>query len=485
MREALPSTGAYYKRKALEYLSARNFYVYKNSDVEGTFEDAILKRKDDDVIYLLETKATKVNIKNEIFVKEFIKYFIKTTDDSLEKRKFILIALDFSDNQYKSLFEDGIAEEINKYIEFILKYSNNEQSDIIRNVTNDKIIAFFKESEIITADERTLEIATEKIIKKPPIKPTISDAEYSAILIKKYNENKLIHEKDILYSNLIELNMPNFIYIADSKYNYKKEIFDSYKSIRFPFFQLINKKIYTFCLINEKTNFKLICDLESVTKEKLSNLYDKIETRNIILYLLYKWVESVCFDKKLKYDDRTESYYFIKKSTNDRPYSITWKARNKKTSRDVIIPMKSKEKINFWSHRAVKIDIYYIWNNFCLQINPRWLFSSDGMHLLDGDKIDKLDRRYRKSNLNRNMNQFNDFLFWSKFLFSGNEKIIERYFLNQDLPMIYTTNNIAVQALTKPNIIENYKENEFTITNLLSIDYNSIETIEEEEKDIE
>lgn len=481
----MPSTGAYYKKKALEYLSARNFYVYKNSDVEGIFEDAILKRKDDNIIYLLETKGTKVNIKSKNFVKEFIKYFIKTTDNSLEKRKFILIALDFSDNQYKLLFEYNDNDEINNYIKHILKYANKEQSDIIRNIPYEKIMAFFKESEIITSDERTLEIATEKIIKKPPVRPTISDAEYSANLIRKYNENKPLYEIDTLYSNLVELNVPRFIYIADTKYNSKHEIYELFKSIKFPIFQLLKNKIYTFFEINKNSVFKLICDLQSIKKEEVFNLSNINEYRNIILYLLYRWVNDVCYDKRLKYDDRTEAYYFIKRRVNNRSYSITWTARNKKTPREVIIPMKSKEKVNFWSHRAVNIDIYYIWNHYYLQIKPRWLFSTNGMNLFDSDKIDKLDRRYRKSNLNRNMNQFNDFLFWLKFLFSGNERIIEKYFINQDNPMIYTTNNVIVETSTKPNIIENFEEKEFTITNLINIDYNNIEIIEEEDEEIE
>lgn len=481
-REALPSTGSHYKSKVLQYLGARDFYVYQNSDVEGIFEDAILKRKDDDITYLLETKATKINLRSKAFVEEFLKYFIKIIEDKEEKKKFILVALDFNNRELLDLlFKDNNESVIKSYLDHVLTYADNIQTNVINNKEFKYILTFFKETEIIIGNERQFELAIEKIIKKPPVAPTISDAEYSIGIINRYNDNNPLNKSDVLYSNLLQLNVPRFIYKADTKYRNKGEVYYDNQSINFPVFQLINNVIYTFYKINNFSNLQYACELDTVKQIEIKKWDIDIDTRNIILYLLYRWVDIICSNKGLSRDDRTDAYFFRKKREDVYPIDRTWKPRTRTITRSVVTPMKYKNKINFWSHRAVNVYVIKLWSEYFLKISPRWLFSKNGIELFDGSTIDKYDRNYRKSNFNRNMNQFNDFLFWQKFLFSGGVRVIENYFKKQEYPMIFVKENVSVGIDIMPNVGEDRKESELTLLTLSAFVNEPADDVEDED----
>lgn len=138
-------------------------------------------------------------------------------------------------------------------------------------------------------------------------------------------------------------------------------------------------------------------------------------------------MESLCYNKYLGFNDRTEAYYFTNQRANAGRKSIIWNPRGRKVRRDVVIPMKIEDRVNFWSHRAVEIAVIKLWETYFIKLNPRWLFSSDGVNLFDGEITDRLDRSYRKSNFNRNMNQFNDFLFWHQYFFQLGGYVLQNY----------------------------------------------------------
>ena len=61
-RESIMTGSELYKKKVTNYLEARGFYVEKDSSTEGIFADLLLKKKNDDKEYWLETKSTIVDI---------------------------------------------------------------------------------------------------------------------------------------------------------------------------------------------------------------------------------------------------------------------------------------------------------------------------------------------------------------------------------------------------------------------------------------
>lgn len=118
--------------------------------------------------------------------------------------------------------------------------------------------------------------------------------------------------------------------------------------------------------------------------------------------------------------------------------------------------MKKEETIRYWVHRASTIAAKKLWGKFYIQIRPRFLFSPDGLNLFDGEKIDRLDRSFRKSIYSRNMNQLYDVLFWFKYIFpeadtQGN-LILDEYLGKPIEHMIRIKDQIYVTGEVKPNI---------------------------------
>ncbi|MDP2928456.1 MAG: hypothetical protein Q8O01_00135 [Candidatus Omnitrophota bacterium] len=450
-----------YKKKVLRYLDARDFYVEKDSSIEGIFADLILKKKNDDKEYWLETKAAVIDINDKDFLVEMGKY-LNDYLLNLDKVKFILAVRGFKDSkQANLLFNKSDEEYLKEYVQKIIAVSNKEIINVISNASLKNIKKFFKGSDVLLGTEQDFQNALEKIHTPIPIKPNIIEAEYSSELLKRYNKSSLIKTEDPLFSNLIKLNIPETIFCADSKYRTVRAMFESYPGIRFPDFRLLNGKIYSFYSIEKNSELKLIAINDNILEENIKEWDKDIDNTNIILYLLYKWINEILYKKGLKKDERTDSYYFVKENIDTSPKTIYWVTpNNRKVPRDVIIPMKNDEGVNFWTHRAVNIGIRKLWDSYYIQIDPRWLFSSNGFLLYDGEKIDRLDRFYRKSNFNRNYNQYYDFLFWKTYLFPENIMIIDKYIKQENNPQIYPKEILSVINKVKPNISEKNIEEE-------------------------
>ncbi|MFX0186002.1 MAG: hypothetical protein ACFE95_23200 [Candidatus Hodarchaeota archaeon] len=462
-REALTGSAEAYKKKVIEYLDTQGYYIFKDSFIEGTFPDYILKRKDDEKEYWLEAKATTISLGEADFVfslGKYLGYYLSKTEKN--RFKMILAVHNYRNpDQFEAVYEMHDDSSIKKVIDFMLEQTPIKISNLIKKANFNEIKQFFEETEVIRADYIQLQEAIEKRLKKVPYRPKLPEADYAAEVLNRYSMNEPINEMEQLCSNLFSLVLPEYIYIGDTEYKEKRQIFLDYPEISFPHFRLLSNQIYSLCPIGKNSALGLVSNIDNIKKIVIKEWDVNIDTRNIVLYFLYRWVDDLCITKNLDYEERTKSYYFKKKTDDYRPMIIRWKKGDTRRPRKVVIPVMSNEFLYYWAHRAVNLYPKKLWGEYLIEIRPRWIFSGDGRNPYGGDTTDKLDRSYRKSNYNRNINQLNDVLFWYKFLFAESGLPLEKYSMGNKMPLIYVGDQVTVETSYKPNIKDYDEEYDF------------------------
>ena len=75
----------------------------------------------------------------------------------------------------------------------------------------------------------------------------------------------------------------------------------------------------------------------------------------------------------------------------------------------------------FWRHQAVSLKFKFVGKALCLEVVPRYLFTTDGQRSWDSEKIGPYTTRIKAQE--RNLNFLTNVLFWSDILSQGQQKI--------------------------------------------------------------
>ena len=476
-REALLGSAELYKKTVVEYLESRGYYVKMDSYVEGTLADCVLSRKSEAKEYWLETKATTISLHEAKFASELGKYLAAYLIRSPQNRFGMILALhDYRKKRtFESIYDEFNETNIEKLVEIIISAADEREKRTIREADFENIRRFFEETKVIRASLQGLQETIEKIHPKPPTTPKLTDARYAAEVLNRYRTNQPLEERDTLLSNLFALKLPENIYVAPTGFSSAGEIYKKNPEVIFPIFRLVGGTVYSFHPFSAESALGKALDAESVEKIELKEWDATQDSRNIILYLIYRRISKLCEEKDLSYDERAESYFFSDYTTRIYPMRIRWKKARRFNTRRVIIPVKKEEgSIYYYAHRAVEIPARKLWGEYFIQLIPRWIFSGDCFTPYSGDISDKLDRAYRKSNFTRNQNQVNDVLFWSWYLFSEGTIPIESYLRPDTIRSYSQTLNVGDQISVLSNVKPNIPEREEAIEESEEIDTEQI-----------
>ena len=456
-REALTINSEQYKQKIIKYLEARGFFVLESSDTESIFPDVIFQHQFQHVENWLEVKATSVSLGDSDFIKQLASYLYEYLIRTVENRfKFWLAAYKLTSDSFEKVFNDFNENEIKELIKKMVSVSDEDASRILIGASFYEIRQFFETSQIIEGYPQDIDLSREKISPEPPEKPRFDDIKYASMIMKNYDDIEPIDIEHSGYVNLFPLKLPKFISIASSPFSNPSDIFNTLPNVDFPPFRLINKMMYTFENYEESIlrQFINIQTIERIELYSWINLDEKDEY--ILSTILNRWIRSCCRDMGMWLDKRTYAFYFPKSKGSIRALSKTWiTPRGIKKSRRVTKPYKKDEKVNFWSHRSAQIKSIKKWGNYYLLIRPRWLFSENGLTILEGDKADKLDRLFRKSLFNRNKNRLYDTLFWYDLLFKHTTietpDKLESFMSLKTAPKIEVSKCLEYKLYKKPN----------------------------------
>lgn len=450
-----------YKKTVIKYLESRGYYVEMDSFVEGILADCILSRKGEEREYWLETKATTISLFDSKFASELGKYLAEYLIRSPKNRFRMILAVHKYRKRtiFESIYDELDEGNIKKLRDFIIDAVDEKVKGIIRQSEFGDIRQFFEETKVFCANLQGLQERTEQIRPKPPAKPKLIDAEYAAEVLDRYRNNQPLDEDDNLLSNLFALKVPDDIYVAPTEFSSAEEIHKKNPEVIFPIYRLVSRKIYTFHPFSAKSILGKIWKVKSVKKVRLKEWDTTRDTANIVLFLVYRWIDEFCREKDLSYNERAESYFFSDIRTRKFAKKIPWKKGGRTFRRRVIIPYTREDgSISFYMHRAIQIVARSLWGKYFVQLIPKRVYSEDCYTPYPGDISDKIDRAFRKSRFTRNRNQLNDVLFWYWHLFLGASMPIESYLKSETirdyLKAFEVIDQISTLSKVKPNIPE-------------------------------
>lgn len=309
---------------------------------------------------------------------------------------------------------------------------------------------------IIEEDLGDVDRTKEKIFPEAPITPQFDNVEYAAIIVDNFDNIEPVIEEHSGYVNLFPIVLPENVSIATTPFTDHLDIYKTSPQVRFPAFLLKNKVLFTFEDL-EKSILRKYVNIHTIETKKIEFwIREDKKNENILTIILNKWIDNCCRNDGMWYNKRTRTYFFPRPRGKARPLLKTWVSpKNVKRPRTVTKPYIKDRIINFWAHRSVQIRALNKWGGYNLYIRPRWLFSEDGLKILEGEKADKLDRSFRKSIYNRNKNLLYDTLFWYDILFKHTTKDtperLDKFTLLGIPPDIEVLNCIEFKLYRKPN----------------------------------
>lgn len=475
-RESLTTSTELYKKHIVSFLKQRGFHLLVDSGVEGSFADCIFKYFDGRE-YWAEIKADEISLNDMKLRKQLVKYLCEYIRRTPKNRfSFILAAYNIKENiTFKEIFEEFKWDSILSLIESTR--DGTEDPGLYKMLIDNShdVVQFFEESLIYLGDLDYVEKAEEKITSEKPKKESIDDSDYTKSLLSNYGEVELINGKSDVYLNAIPLKIPDKIYVAQTVVKISNDAIKKLFKKEVPLYLLKKYSngdyIYCFSQYNgENVLTKLIAP--NTIEEKLINEED--ESKEIIIEILNLWIKSKFSQYKLEFDDRTGAYYFPKLPNDSKPITKRWSAKRVRRSRIVSKPYLKGDKINFWSHRSVIAFCRYMWNGYYLIIRPRWLFSSDGTHLLEGSKAALLDAKFRKSQYSRNKNQWYDMLFWYNTIFMEKDRKgtvkIDKYLVSKKSACIEVLDPVHIEIDKQPNVDETDNEDDDVADDEITLD---------------
>jgi len=210
------------------------------------------------------------------------------------------------------------------------------------------------------------------------------------LMFSKIDEPK--KEQDILVSNTMELKINvNKIYYAEKKKSLSnKNINEVLKEspLKISYFAKYGN-IYSFRELNKRNPLTKFCKTSSQVAEiKFTDLEDKDQ-----VYFLNYWLYNFLLNLGLRFHKKKNKRLFYFYAYNEGK-TIKWYDPNSKSIKnwDVV-----KNRGNFYSNVAAEIRVTKFSDIFFVVINPRYLFSNDGAHLLSAQEINYIERKFRKS----------------------------------------------------------------------------------------
>jgi hypothetical protein len=419
-RESLTVNSEEYKKQFLKYLQARQYYNVKaSSDVEGTFADVILTRKNEKREYWLEIKATEVSLGDGDFLNQLAKYLSAYLSIPTGRRfKLILACYKLIDRDlFKSVFEYLEDDDIEKLKRDILKNAEPHARTVIEDASSDEIREFFADTTVKEADMKALEFAEAKVSPRPPQKPSISETEYAASVIANYGDVSPLQERERLYLNLYSVELPSKLFVAKSVFATATEMYEDMHTT-FPPHEFKDGEIFTFQQIDcENPLFSAILP-STVRYLETSEFTEDEKNLAILRIIVNRWIREKCEELNLQFDKRTKAFYYHRKLSEPGIVTAKWKPTVRTSTRELTRPMKSSDgKIKYWVHRGARVFATIFRGKLYVQIRPRFLFSWNGLILMEGEDADLKDRKFRKSIYNRNANQLYDVRFWFRHVF--------------------------------------------------------------------
>ena len=231
-------------------------------------------------------------------------------------------------------------------------------------------------------------------------------------------------KRERLFSNrLLVTKQPPILTYATTEYETERQIRGQLTSMFVPPFCIRGNQLYTLsCLRDHRCNLREFCNLTKISDMKTNEWIKDISLRNDYVYLLNQLLGIHRHRCGLKYNSIRKLVYFPRENDTDIEFKRDWhNVRTDRESTRSVVKYYEYGSDKFWRHRAADLKFRFVDESLCLEIVPRYLFTTDGKKLWDSEKIGPYTTRIKAQE--RNTHVLADVLFWSDILSQGQPEI--------------------------------------------------------------
>jgi hypothetical protein len=468
-RESLNWSSESYKEAIREYLDTEGYSQISDSFIEGDLADMVFINPSLAVgeRTLVESKATSISSADEKIALEVVKYLVEWLKlDPHERFKFFIFAKSITKKVElkKHYGSDCSKKSVQNLIGKVKGKLDENSQEILEGADFNDVFSFFRKIEIWEASYEVLKAAA------------ASKRKYSKLSLEGYAKNLItevtrraqpIQKKTTLISNLVELTPPTVYYGIRLKYSDSKSIYKHYNEIgkQIPPF-LVGKDdlIYTFHDLKTENQF-----VDTAKGEPIEIELNEAENRQFIVWLINQHLRRLFYLKGIRRAPDSNIFFFepLRDETGKLEKRVCVNQYGKE--KEVTIPYYKGEEgqektLNFVFHHAVEASAKKYWDRWFLELRPRKEYSSDGIHLYEGDTKSAIDNKFRNPIFNRSSNRLSSIRFWRYYLLESEFEDVEneKWFRNFSFGELWETTFGWKPETTPSNqaLLEEYGEEE-------------------------
>jgi hypothetical protein len=305
------------------------------------------------------------------------------------------------------------------YIYILTEKQSRYKDEEYANIINGKI-KFNKDAHIIDFRDLLKRINLLEDYEQIKKIESLLENQFSEVKLDRFKESFPLIQTEVLYSNLLSIDFPDRLYIADlaigkkdvilpksRRYLNDREIIFAYKKqneLRFSADWIdFNKKIITFHdLSNNHHDLSKIVDLGTVETITPSEFYEISPAHLRAFKALLKYVFSKqMFFLNISYYHDENLFVFQPEDDNVIIRTESWNTGKRTISRDVI-RMKRNIKTNYvwyYTHLAFSITFKFYNSQWYLELNPEWFISKDGKqkHIYQHEEVSSFLKRNERN----------------------------------------------------------------------------------------
>lgn len=271
---------------------------------------------------------------------------------------------------------------------------------------------------------------------------------------------------EVVYSNLLPVEMPRYLYSANTTNNNISEIKSlvESKGLYAPFI-LKENRLYCFNNLELLENpFRKIIDLGSVKRHHIKDFIIDENKKRWFMELLHQTLNKLTGRKDLNFD-KIHKRYFFNPTEEKKEKVIEYQPLNqKKASRKVFwSPITRKTQLNkpYFFHLAVSLQFHQInSSDWVLSIRPEMHLTLDGKTPYPSEKRGSLITKKKAKKFNYDF--LGDIQFWRDYLSDSKPRIIIK-FSNEQFIVIH--NNLMNCNINWPGMPEEHSKSFSNIIN--------------------
>lgn len=222
--------------------------------------------------------------------------------------------------------------------------------------------------------------------------------------------------RDLLLSNLLQVvSFPSAIWSGETDLRTSKEVRDGLPDAEGHIIRA--KRLWTFTDLSiESCELRKVIDTESIEKQSSGDWIANEQKQDWWIALINQALTSYLSKLAIKKESKGRFFFRPKDGTTrvwqngkDRPRTVAAMKTNSATGS------------TFWVHHAARIKFRKLGNRFFLQIEPTYLFTSDGEKSLGGQQMGRMV--FMWSGKQRNPDVLRNFAFWAKTIAMSKSRI--------------------------------------------------------------